>query len=84
VRPKSNAKAHGRTRNTVVTLAPWAVRRGASNLCAPVIHYLSIDEAINCDSAHRKTLAGAREWGLGSPTYLARIEDQVCLTVRYL
>src|SRR5713226_3359285 len=27
----------------------------------PVIHYLSVDEAIDCDSAHRKTLAGVRE-----------------------
>jgi hypothetical protein len=47
--------------NDVTPLAPWVVPRRAGNLDAPVIHYLSIDEAIDCDSAHRKTFAGVRK-----------------------
>src|ERR1700687_5834664 len=44
-----------------LTSAPWIVGWRTGDLDAPVIHYLPIDEAIDCDSAHRKTLPGVRE-----------------------
>src|ERR1700738_1466377 len=51
--------------------APWVIRRRAGNLYTPVIHYLSIDEAIDCYRAHRKTLAAVRESRLWFPDVFA-------------